>query len=217
MTSRPSKKSAADAWLLDESSSKRGRTGSAQSQEPAGLEASQWLRLPKPDQPPRPSRNSTGNGKRDGQREASKPQAQSRRGVLGRRNIGQGERRLEAKLRRAEGKVESQRQEIAEMRKRIETLEAELDASEQLRPPLRAAEKSKQSVDDTGDARSRRKVRINDATFEQLRSLGLSVTQSARVVAYRESRGGYQSVDELAEIPGLSRKTVIGLRESVQI
>jgi hypothetical protein len=211
------KKSAIDAWLLDESKSKRRRTGSAQSQEPAGLEASQWLTLPKPDQRRRPSRRSAANGTREGQREAIKPQAQSRRGVLGRRFMGQGEGRFEGKLRRAERKIESQRQEIAGMHKRIETLEAELDASEQLHPRPRATESSRRTVDSGGDAKSKRKVKINDATFEQLRSLGLSVTQSARLIAYRESRGGYDSVDELAEIPGLSRETVVALRESVRI
>jgi DNA uptake protein ComE-like DNA-binding protein len=46
---------------------------------------------------------------------------------------------------------------------------------------------------------------VNDVSFEQLRELGLSVTQSARVIAYRETRGGFDSLDELDEIPGLPK------------
>ncbi len=48
---------------------------------------------------------------------------------------------------------------------------------------------------------------VNEVSFEQLRELGLSVTQSARVIAYRETRGGFDSLDELDEIPGFSKET----------
>jgi DNA uptake protein ComE-like DNA-binding protein len=48
---------------------------------------------------------------------------------------------------------------------------------------------------------------VNEVSFEQLRELGLSVTQSARVIAYRETRGGFDSLDELDEIPGLPKDT----------
>ena len=46
---------------------------------------------------------------------------------------------------------------------------------------------------------------VNEVSFEQLRELGLSVTQSARVIAYRETRGRFDSLDELDEIPGLPK------------
>ncbi|HEY6771302.1 MAG TPA: helix-hairpin-helix domain-containing protein [Solirubrobacterales bacterium] len=58
---------------------------------------------------------------------------------------------------------------------------------------------------------------VNEVSFEQLRELGLSVTQSARVVAYRETRGGFDSLEELDEIPGLpkdARGTLKGLLSS---
>ena len=48
---------------------------------------------------------------------------------------------------------------------------------------------------------------VNEVSFEHLRELGLSVTQSARVIAYRETRGGFDSLDELDEIPGLPKET----------
>ena len=43
---------------------------------------------------------------------------------------------------------------------------------------------------------------INDATYEDLRALGLSVTQAGRVLARRERTGPFSSVDELDLIPG---------------
>ena len=45
-------------------------------------------------------------------------------------------------------------------------------------------------------------LNLNDATFEQLRDVGLSVTQTGRVLAHRERSGRFGSVDELEGIPG---------------
>ena len=48
-------------------------------------------------------------------------------------------------------------------------------------------------------------LNLNDATFEQLRDVGLSVTQTGRVLAHRERSGHFASVDELEGIPGFPR------------
>jgi len=48
-------------------------------------------------------------------------------------------------------------------------------------------------------------VSLNDATYDDLRNLELSVTQAGRVLAYRERAGGFRSLDELDRIPGLPR------------
>ena len=45
-------------------------------------------------------------------------------------------------------------------------------------------------------------LNLNDATFEQLREVGLSVTQTGRVLAHRERSGRFTSLDELEGIPG---------------
>jgi DNA uptake protein ComE-like DNA-binding protein len=45
-------------------------------------------------------------------------------------------------------------------------------------------------------------LNLNDATFEQLRDVGLSVTQTGRVLAHRERSGRFGSVDELEGIAG---------------
>jgi competence ComEA-like helix-hairpin-helix protein len=45
-------------------------------------------------------------------------------------------------------------------------------------------------------------VNLNNATFEQLRGMGMSVTQATRVIAYRERSDGFDSVDDLDAVPG---------------
>jgi DNA uptake protein ComE-like DNA-binding protein len=54
-------------------------------------------------------------------------------------------------------------------------------------------------------------VSLNAATFEQLRELGMSVTQAGRVLAYRE-RQGFRAVDELNTIPGFPDGFLEGIR-----
>ena len=46
-------------------------------------------------------------------------------------------------------------------------------------------------------------IAVNTVSFEQLRELGLSVTQATRVIAYREQQDGFTSVDDLDGVPGL--------------
>jgi DNA uptake protein ComE-like DNA-binding protein len=53
---------------------------------------------------------------------------------------------------------------------------------------------------------------INKASFEQLREVGLSVTQATRVIAYRE-RQGFNSVDELGSVPGFPKRFLADVRD----
>jgi DNA uptake protein ComE-like DNA-binding protein len=80
------------------------------------------------------------------------------------------------------------------LNKRIEELESVLAEAQQraIGKPTRRGSRRKGKLD------------LNEVTFEQLRDMGLSVTLSARVMAYRDTRGAFQSLDELNEIPGLS-------------
>jgi hypothetical protein len=49
---------------------------------------------------------------------------------------------------------------------------------------------------------------INDATFEQLREVGLSIGQSARLIERRRLNGAFASFDEVAKLRGFSRRQV---------
>jgi DNA uptake protein ComE-like DNA-binding protein len=59
-------------------------------------------------------------------------------------------------------------------------------------------------------------INLNQATFEQLRELGMSVTQTGRVLAYRE-RQGFRSVDELSTIPGFPDGFLEGVRPRLTV
>ena len=52
------------------------------------------------------------------------------------------------------------------------------------------------------EAESTGSINLNSVTFEELRSQGLSVTQSTRLLAHRERLGGFGSVDDLDQVAG---------------
>ncbi len=57
-------------------------------------------------------------------------------------------------------------------------------------------------------------VNLNTATRSDLQILpGIGPAIAGRIVADRESRGEYASIDELARVPGVGERTVRGLRE----
>jgi hypothetical protein len=58
---------------------------------------------------------------------------------------------------------------------------------------------------------------LNEAGYEDLRSLGLSVTQTGRVLAYRERVGGFSSLDDLEAIPGFPRSLLNELRAHLRL
>jgi helix-hairpin-helix protein len=58
-------------------------------------------------------------------------------------------------------------------------------------------------------------ARLNGATFEELRALGLSVAQAGEVLAYRERTGGFRSVDELDRIPGFATQYLGGFKHEL--
>jgi DNA uptake protein ComE-like DNA-binding protein len=55
-------------------------------------------------------------------------------------------------------------------------------------------------------------LNLNSANFEQLRELGMSITQAKRVIAYREHHDGFDSVDEMDEVPGFPRAFLVELK-----
>ena len=55
-------------------------------------------------------------------------------------------------------------------------------------------------------ARPRKPIDINRATFSQVRRVGLGTTVAARLIALRDIRGGFRSLEELRDVEGLSDK-----------
>lgn len=60
-------------------------------------------------------------------------------------------------------------------------------------------------------------VSLNAATAEQLDQLeGLGPGLAAKIIAYRTEHGGFRSVDELGEVPGIGDKRLESLRGQLQ-
>lgn len=61
-------------------------------------------------------------------------------------------------------------------------------------------------------------VNINTATSSELQQLkGIGLTKARAIIAYREKHGEFKSVEELAEVEGISEKMVEELREFVTV
>lgn len=104
-------------------------------------------------------------------------------------------------------------QPVPAAREDLEELEREL---EQARIRIREAEKRAEIAEKRLRARENGPVALNDATFEDLRSLGLSVSQSARLIAQRDQRGGFSSPDELDGLYGMPRDTITELMQHLR-
>jgi competence ComEA-like helix-hairpin-helix protein len=61
------------------------------------------------------------------------------------------------------------------------------------------------------------RININDATFEDLRELGFSVTQATRVITYRERQNGFESIDDLIEVPGMPDEFLTEIRNRLTL
>ncbi len=58
---------------------------------------------------------------------------------------------------------------------------------------------------------------LSSATVEQLEELdGIGPALAQRIVEYRESHGGFRSIDELGEVDGIGEKRLAALREAVR-
>jgi DNA uptake protein ComE-like DNA-binding protein len=55
---------------------------------------------------------------------------------------------------------------------------------------------------------------INEATFDRLCRMGLSVSQAARLIGQRDQRGGFSSLDELDHLRGLPRDMIEMLKDA---
>ena len=60
-------------------------------------------------------------------------------------------------------------------------------------------------------------ISLNSATAEQLDGLdGIGPGLAAKIVAYRTQHGGFRSIDELGEVPGIGDKRLESLRTQLQ-
>jgi competence protein ComEA len=61
-------------------------------------------------------------------------------------------------------------------------------------------------------------INLNTATLEQLDTLdGVGPATAQKILEYRTEHGGFTSIDELDQIPGIGEKRLAALRERVQL
>ena len=61
-------------------------------------------------------------------------------------------------------------------------------------------------------------VNVNTATLEELQLLpGIGPSRARSILAMREQRGGFKSVDELAEVKGIGQASLARLRPFVRL
>ncbi len=56
-------------------------------------------------------------------------------------------------------------------------------------------------------------VSLSVAGFDDLRALGMSVTQAKRVIRFRDEHGSFSSVSQLDDVPGFPRAFLDGIRD----
>jgi len=61
-------------------------------------------------------------------------------------------------------------------------------------------------------------IDLNTATLEQLDTLdGVGPATAEKILEFREERGGFGSVEELGQVPGIGEKRMAALRERVRV
>lgn len=128
----------------------------------------------------------------------------------------EGLRELEQRLEQAQIQVREAEQRAAAAEQEAR---AHREAEERLRERMSEIEqKTAEQPSGNGAApqgpkrNGEKPIALNEASFEQLRELGLSVNQAARLIAQRDQRGGFSSTDELDGLYGMPREIVDTLR-----
>ncbi|HEX6116724.1 MAG TPA: helix-hairpin-helix domain-containing protein [Solirubrobacterales bacterium] len=60
-------------------------------------------------------------------------------------------------------------------------------------------------------------VDLNSGSSEEFRSLGMSVTQTRRIIEFREQNDGYASVDDLERVPGFSQEFLAQMKRRLTV
>jgi competence protein ComEA len=95
-------------------------------------------------------------------------------------------------------------------------LAAELEDGRQVLVPGRGGGAAASAVARAAEPAEGQPLNVNTATLEQLDTLsGIGPTTAQKILDFREERGGFSSVEELGEIPGIGDKRLASLREEV--
>jgi DNA uptake protein ComE-like DNA-binding protein len=133
--------------------------------------------------------------------------------------------RLASRLAHTESALAEQREEVQRVLEEAEQGAEAYDAriaeiQQQVAGFERAAHKATERMEAAtsgGRQDAGGRTELNSVTVEGLRTLGLSITQAARLVAHREATGGFRSAEDVAAVPGLSAAQRQALVERVYV
>jgi competence protein ComEA len=96
---------------------------------------------------------------------------------------------------------------------------AKLEDGRQILVPIRAPAATPAAAPTVpGTAAPSQPLNLNTATLEQLDTLdGVGPTTAQKILDYRKEHGGFGSVDELDQIPGIGEKRLAALRDHVRV
>jgi competence protein ComEA len=97
---------------------------------------------------------------------------------------------------------------------------AKLEDGRQILVPARAPRAARGSTAPatSAPAAPEQPVNLNTATLEQLDTLdGVGPATAQKILDYRTEHGGFGSIDELDQIPGIGEKRLAALREHVRV
>jgi DNA uptake protein ComE-like DNA-binding protein len=110
---------------------------------------------------------------------------------------------LEQRIRQIEQKIVEGAEELRNLASEMKSVAETNQAPPKPGPPEPA---------ETTEINASEPVDVNTVDFEGLRRLGLSITDSARLLASRDVRGGFQRAEELDELGGLPPELVANLK-----
>jgi competence protein ComEA len=97
-------------------------------------------------------------------------------------------------------------------------LAAKLEDGRQVLVPERARQGGGAPTTTPTEPAEGQPLNLNTATLEQLDTLsGIGPTTAQKILDFREEKGGFGSVEELGEIPGIGDKRLATLREEVTL
>ena len=98
-------------------------------------------------------------------------------------------------------------------------LAAEVEDGRQVLVPVRAGAAGRRAAASAAAAPAEgQPLNVNTATLEQLDGLtGVGPITAQKILDAREERGGFGSIEELGEIPGIGEKRLATLREEVTL
>jgi competence protein ComEA len=98
---------------------------------------------------------------------------------------------------------------------------AKLEDGRQILVPLRPSKSTPAAAQpgaSTAPAAPEQPINLNTATLEQLDTLdGVGPATAQKILDYRAEHGGFSSVDELDQIPGIGEKRLAAFRERVRV